>query len=96
MRRRSPLFSALNSDTEDRCGIKGISTTNDPFLPACKRHDHNYVLMGSGGGLSRKQVDDELLRDMKVIIEHTGKWWLLPKAYIYYGIARAFGYFYWD
>lgn len=93
---KNTLFNNLVSDPEDRCGIGLLSTSNDPFFAACKRHDHNYVLMGAGGGLSRKQVDDELLRDMKVIVQHTGKWWLIPKAYLYYGVARLVGAFYWD
>lgn len=85
-----------NSDSQDRCGIGWGSTTDDLFTPACKRHDHNYVLMGAGGGLSRAQVDAELLRDMKVLIKHTGRWWLYPKAYLYYGIARGVGWLFWD
>lgn len=100
MKRTSPLLTRANSDTEDRCGIGVLSTTDDPFIGACRRHDHAYITWGdtNGNGVnkSRKQVDDELLRDMKTIIEQRGMWWLYPKAYIYYGIARAFGGWFWD
>lgn len=85
-----------NSDPVDRCGIGWGSTSNDLFTPACKRHDHNYVLMGAGGGKSRAEVDAELLQDMKTLIKFKGTWWLYPKAYLYYGIARVFGRFYWN
>ena len=96
----SPLITRANSDTEDRCGIGALSTANDPFLPACKRHDHAYITWGdtdgTGANKSRKQIDDELLRDMKIIIKHKGAWWLYPKAYLYYSVARVFGGLFWD
>jgi hypothetical protein len=100
MNRNSPLLTRANSDEEDRCGIGALSTANDPFMPACKRHDHAYITWGAtetiGVNKSRAQVDAELLRDMKIIIKQKGLWWLYPKAYIYYGVARCVGFLYWD
>ena len=88
-----------SSDDFDGCGISWLLSTNetDPLTPACKRHDSLYVFSGPGRDPKKRAlVDKEFLRDMLAIADHTGSWWLKPRAYLFYGVARLVGGFFWD
>lgn len=86
-----------SSDDFDGCGITPLISPNDSLRAACKRHDERYLFFGPGKrARERASVDKEFLLDMKRIIRSSGKWWLYPKAYLYYGIARVFGGIFYD
>lgn len=79
------------ADDRDICGIGPLSTgEDDPFIRMCEIHDKSFVLKEQGQEtLSRKEVDDRFLRAM--LIRAGDNWRLRARAYLYYGIARAFG-----
>ena len=84
----------MPSDNVDKCGIKGIVTwTPDGFKAACREHDNAYVLNESGEQpLSRKEVDRQLL--VRLLANSDTKIKRIG-AYVYYGISRVFGGFFW-
>lgn len=74
------------------CGAAGIETSKkDPFLQPCAVHDARFVESNTNPNMTRKEVDKEFLNNMLDVARVQNKWWLVPKAYIYYGLARAFG-----
>lgn len=85
----------------DRCGVGFFRTSaSDPMTVACTWHDKQYVLKDAGQQtLSRKEVDRRFLYSMveiaKVQPTLKGRTWNYGKAYLYYGIVRAFGGFFW-
>jgi|DEB0MinimDraft_10_1074344.scaffolds.fasta_scaffold37715_3 hypothetical protein len=87
-------------DNKIRCGYRWFATdkifkwlgTTDPMLPACTLHD---ALYDNAGSLTRKQVDDLFLRRMLVEATTVNSSWMKAQAYVYYGLARAFGWLVW-
>lgn len=78
------------------CGADSLNTgPKDPMRSACDQHDADYLQSNVDTTISRKEVDKQFLANMKDIIRVTGKWWLYPQAYIYYGIVRVAGRYFW-
>lgn len=74
------------------CGAAGIETSKkDPFYAPCAVHDARFVESDTNLTMTRKEADKEFLNNMLDVARITGKWYLVPKAYLYYGIARALG-----
>lgn len=83
------------ADKKDRCGVGAFSTgDSDPFKFACDWHDRAYVTKEAKKSiLSRKQVDEQFLKQMLLIAgERKG---LRLRAYSYYYAARLFGGYLW-
>ena len=83
------------ADKKDRCGVGLLSSdASDPFIDACKWHDRAYVDKENKISiLSRKQVDEQFLKQMLLIA--SGRKRLVIKAYAYYYAARLFGGYLW-
>ena len=87
-------------DKKIRCGYRWFASDKifrlfgkqDPMYPACRLHDGLY---DNPGMLTRKQVDDLFYRRMLVEADHKNSSWLKLQAYVYYGLARAFGWLVW-
>lgn len=73
------------------CGVGPFKTSPlDPFNAACKNHDDNYVALKSiGGEKLRANIDTAFLEHM--LSTRGGK----VRAYIYYILARCFGWIPW-
>lgn len=81
-----------SSDDFDGIGVKPFNFPNDSFHWAGVRHDAEYIFKGpTRSNEMRRAVDEQFLIDMKNIIKQKNKWWLYPKAYFYYTMARTFG-----
>jgi len=89
-----------NSDEDfEGCGISSIIATHedDPFYQACRRHDNRYLFSGEKRDpVKRREVDRDFFNDMIRIAEARKSRYLKVKAYVYYGVARAFGGWFWD
>lgn len=85
----------MTEDSYDGCGISKIWATdeNDPFYYSCKLHDRLYTGTKYAKVTTRKFADQTFLRDMLHIAGNNLG--LKAKAYIYYAIARSFGWAYW-
>ena len=88
------MREAMPSDNVDKCGIKGIVTwTPEGFKAACKIHDLEFIKNEQGTQTkTRKQVDDELL--VRLLAASDTKLKRIG-AYVYYGISRVFGGWFW-
>ena len=92
----SKINGAVQNNYEYACGIKPFQTTEvDPFHSACVWHDLAYV-EGSDQQLtsSRAEVDSEFL--LKMLDLASGSRIERIRAYLYYGIARLLGAFFWE
>ena len=78
------------------CGISRIWATDksDPLFPACEAHDYLYSDEGQNVKLTRKEADQILLYKGLFIAKDNIK--LRFRAYLYYAIARALGWLYWE
>lgn len=87
----------LPEDKNIRCGYGPFSLRRGhPFEPACKTHDDVFAAKDKGQPtISRNLADTNLLRDMLAIAKERNSAWLKVQAYIYYGLARAFGKIVW-
>lgn len=78
------------------CGADQLNTgPKDPMVGPCTMHDYNYIRSNEDTSLSRKEIDRDFLRDMVEVIRVTGKWYLWPKAVVYYTTVRVFGGLFW-
>ena len=83
------------------CGISKIwlTSAHDPFVPACAWHDQAYI-KGSKEQeeMTRKETDKAFLGWMLDIARSAPKWsrWLGFRAYVFYGITRLVGGWYWE
>lgn len=98
----SGMWGTKSLDSEDRCGIWPFSTDwfgEDEFHQACKLHDNLFVQNELGiTSLTRLDADRVFLRKMLSVAdmyEGAARWGLRTKAYVYYGLARAFGWIAW-
>ena len=102
----------LPDDTEPGCGYGPLKTSSeDPFMVACERHDEEYGKRDTGEQKrTRKVVDREFLEHMDAIAEikcmatqskygrtaaSIRKVGLKARARVYYGLARVFGKLVW-
>lgn len=76
------------------CGIGPFSTKEkDSFYTACLLHDELYINNKLHGGESlRREQDDKFLEVMLALSEGRAS---RLKAYVYYGLARGFGWIPW-
>jgi hypothetical protein len=67
-----------------------------PFTPAFQKHDEWFGLKDKKQPtIGRKAADAELLAGMLQIAGERKSFWLKTQAYIYFGLARAFGKLLW-
>lgn len=84
--------------TNDFCGPGEVFTTGskDPMAVPCQYHDFRYKYDTEHPELSRKVVDQLFLQLMLDKAAKSNLPFLLKtQAYVYYGLARAVGAFYW-
>ena len=79
------------------CGISWLWLTDksDPFMDSCARHDKLYDMRREGMVVdkSSKRIDKLFLKDM---LRASGNSKLLKtRAYLFYALARMWGYFRW-
>lgn len=78
------------------CGISWLWLTSkdDPFYTACKWHDDMYDYHKHRKTMkTSKKIDDLFLKEMLRMSK--GKLTLKLKAYLFYSLARLWGYFRW-
>lgn len=86
----------MTSDTRgEGCGIYPLLIRNTKFVDACDFHDRAYIRDSwVQKNMTRKQCDDWFLRQT---LEIAGSNKLRQaQAYLFYGIARALGGFFWE
>lgn len=81
------------------CGVSKIwwRGESDSFFEACKKHDMDYEIF-KGKVTTSKRIDKVFLKGMLEITKEKSLWekfYLYPKAYLYYAIVRIYGHFCW-
>lgn len=81
-------------DEKTGCGLSRLWFLPDLFVEACSRHDQEYELAHAGEQTrTAREVDSRLLSDM--LLEAGTSLRKKALAYLFYGIARAYGWIYW-
>lgn len=91
-------MSEKDIKTMDGCGPGELFNTgpNDPMNTACNYHDWRFKYDTEHPYLPRKVVDQMFLQLMLDKAAKSNLPFLLKtQAYLYYGLARAVGAFYW-
>jgi len=85
----------VRDDPTVACGVWPFVLSKTRFLDACEWHDQTY-LKGSWAqaNLTRAEVDRRFLEYMK--LRTKGSTFHTTRAYLLYGIARAFGGLFWE
>lgn len=86
----------MAEDKYDGCGVSTIWATSekDPFFEACKIHDSFYSKGSPAQSLMTRKEADKILLNNMLKVANTPI--LKAKAYLFYGIVRALGGFYWE
>lgn len=91
-------MSFLPEDDSERGGWGPFSLPVDhPFQPSFQMHDRIFGSRERGfvGGFTRYEADRLLLDSMLRIARERKSTRLRAEAYVYYGLARAFGSLFW-
>lgn len=87
----------LKWEEDDVCGVGIFATsTEDPFLWACRWHDLSYQAQKQSSTKTRQEIDREFLDKMLSIARRKQSKLLAAKAYLYYSLARALGWRPWS
>jgi hypothetical protein len=87
----------LSEDDTERGGWGPFSLPADhPFWPAFAVHDRIFASKAAGfPTMGRRNADRALLRSMLTIAAEKQSASLRAQAFLYYGVARAFGKLFW-
>ena len=87
----------MNNPEDYVCGVKPFALPKEhPFTRICYVHDLIFDRKEAGENYTRGEADKLLLRGMLAIAKAKKSYRLRAEAYVYYGLARAFGGLFWD